>query len=101
MKNYSENDESYTQIFNLINKTKLKQIERYSTLAAIQMAVIGGYSGLNISELITDSPILGIAALVTGATVMGYSTKKKITEIGKGYVRNKHEKDLDDFVKSF
>ena len=61
----------------------------YSNLAIIPGVSAGGYAAHGLSEVITNSPTAGIAALVAGASIMGFVAKKCSQEIGKIYFCNK------------
>ncbi len=100
MKGYTE-DYNKKINFYIANKGKLKQIERYSSLAAIPVAGICGYSSMNLAEMVSDSPTLGIVALIASASIVGSVSKNIFNKFGEEYSRKRYEKELDDFVKYF
>ena len=92
---------NYNMILGLVNEKKLNKIKQYSNAAIIPGIGVGGYTGLNLSEMITNSPTVGIAALLTGASLIGFTTRKYVNEIGREYLKKKQKKELDDFINNF
>jgi len=85
----------------LLSKKDLDDVRKYSNILTASGIGIGAYAGLNIAEMVTTSPSVGLAALVAGAGVLGVTTKKYATKFVSDYMYNKNRKDLDNFVDSF